>query len=128
MGLSTPTREQAKAWLGEVAFYGNLEVMAVEPGGQSKPRWIASLLDLVEFLVPLDEQGRLRSTVNYVDPAKLVTWVRDAVRDAELAERMQVVIASGKGYSVLAPALRELALARVVQCWELLKQPEAPTA
>lgn len=126
MGLSTPTREQAEAWLGEVAFYRNLEVVEVKPGGEPKPRWIAGLLDLVEFLVPLDERGRLGSTVNYADPAKLVAWVREAVGDAELSDRMQAVVVTGKGYGLLAPALRELALARVVQCWELLKKPEGP--
>jgi hypothetical protein len=125
--LTPPSRENAARWLREVNMFQTLEVAAVAPNGERKPLWLASLLDMVEFLVAYDESdtGNRRPTVNYADPEALIAWTRDVIGDAELADRMEEVVASRQGYGVLAPELRRLALERVTQCWELLKDEAA---
>lgn len=121
--LTPPTREDAERIIAGTGVLGTLEVSAVTPDGGRKIHWLQSLLDLVEFLTPSEEALKRgeRTVMNYADPTRIVTWVRDVVGDPELADRMQAVVGSGKGYAVLAPQLRELALQRVIQCWELLK-------
>lgn len=122
-GLTPPSREDAERWLGEVGMFSRLEVAEVTPAGEVNPRWLSSLLDMVEFIVPSEDLGQdgQRPAVNYADPALLVAWVRNTIADTELADRMDEVIASRKGYAVLAPEIRQLALDRVIQCWEILK-------
>jgi hypothetical protein len=121
--LTPPSHEDAEKWMREVGMFHKLEVAEIAPDGERRPRWLSSLMDVVEFLLPTDEgeKGAARPAVNYVDPDALATWIRESIGDPELADRMQEVIASGTGYVLLSGELGRLALTRALQCWELLK-------
>jgi hypothetical protein len=121
--LTPPNREQAEHWMRDLGIVHKLEVVEITPGGERKPIWLHSLLDAVEFLLPAEmgKPGSTPSSVNFVDPARLVAWTRDAIGDPELADRMDEVVATGAGYRFLTPQLGKLALARLLECWELLK-------
>lgn len=121
--LTPPSREQAEHWMRDLGIVRKLEVAEITPGGERKPCWLLSLLDAVEFLLPAEmgKPGSTPSSVNFVDPAKLAAWTREAIGDSELADRMDDIVASGGGYRFLAPELGKLALVRLLQCWDLLK-------
>lgn len=126
--LTVPSTADAERWMRDLGILGKLEVAEIAPGGVRKPVWLASLLDMAEFLLASDAAEQdTRDVVRFVDPKRVVEWTRETVGDTELADRMEEVIASGGGYLQLAPRLGRLTLSRVVQCWDLIKaKDEAP--
>ena len=120
--LSEPTAEQAAHWMREVGILDALQAAELTPTSGPSRRRLTSLRHVALFLSPFDDLDgtNIRARINFLDPKGLSAWVRKTIGDAELADRMDEVIATGKAYAFLVPQLKTLVLERGSQCSKLL--------
>jgi hypothetical protein len=122
--LSVPSREDAELWMRDVGIFRALEAAELLSTANPK-RGLSSLLEVAEFLTPFDSTADDPDVgVHFVAPDRLAQWTRDTIGDAELADRIDEIVATGGAYAFLVPQLQRLILARVSQYWELLR-PDA---
>jgi hypothetical protein len=96
------------------------------PGGQlsagqgSHRVGLPSLADVEAFLVPLTAEEILSAgmggRLNYLEPATLASWVRDIIGDPDLADALDVLVASDRAFGLLVPEMKELLAERLAQC------------
>jgi hypothetical protein len=87
---------------------------------------IGSLAEAEAFLKPISPEEAAAMTTSmriyYVDPGVLSSWVRDTIGDAELAARLDEVIATGRAYGLLVPDMKRLIAERLAECRAVLDQ------
>lgn len=92
----------------------------MQPMAGNKPVWLRSLAEVESFLFALStEEVRSFSTrqqIHYVEPARLVAWVRDVIGDSELAASLQDVIDTGRPFGQLVPDIKRLIAERLGEC------------
>lgn len=111
-----PSYEDAALWMRGVGIFRALEASELLSTAGPKRR-LASLLEVAEFLAPCGPAAG----VHFVDPKQLAQWTRETIGDHDLADRIDEIVASRKGYTFLVPQLQRAILARVSQYWELLR-------
>jgi len=115
-------------WMRILGAFDALEGTEFTAASEPTRRRLKSLYEVAIFLSPAKDLGGTHShaNVNFVDPKSLSAWVRGTIGDAELADRMDEVIATDKAYSFLVPQLKRLIRERGSRCSKLLRD-EPPT-
>jgi hypothetical protein len=106
-----------------------LEAGILTPMAGTRPVRLFSLEQAEDFLVvpggDVVTPGSTWATVNYVDPARLATWIGDTLGDQDLADGLREIASSRKAYGFLLPDIKDLIGRRVEQCKQVLGITEA---
>lgn len=80
----------------------------------------ASLREVEGYLDPVSAEELSNrgvwAEIKWLDPKTLVSWVRDTIGDAELAEQLDRVVATDRPYGFLVPEIKQLLADRLAQC------------
>jgi hypothetical protein len=127
--LSDPSPELAERLLGAVGPDKRLVGMKMSAMGGSNPVPINTFAAAAGFLRVPRYEDAIRSgsqeMIGYIDPAALAKWLRGVFGDHELADAVQAEIDTGEAFGLIAPRIKELLQARVVQ---IAPEPDAPDA
>jgi hypothetical protein len=108
--LTTPSREVALQTLQEVGFEDRLtgSILHVRAGIR-----VLSLYSLEDVFVLLKEP------YPQIDLDQLESWIRTAIKDGELADRIKAVISKATTEQASLPLIRDLVGWRLIQCKRL---------
>lgn len=94
--------------------------------GGSNPVPLYSLVSAASFLRPGTYEEAMRpnnqATIGFIDLSALSIWVREVFGDTELADAISKQVENGEPWGLAAEPVREMLMARVLQCREALGQ------
>jgi len=122
--------ESAERLLRHVEPTEALEAGILTPMAGTRPIRLFSLEEAERFLVLHDGKtvslGGAWTTVNYVDPTHLATWIGEVLGDQELSAAVLEIAATRKPYGFLVPELKGALAARVEECKQVLGITQEP--
>lgn len=117
--LTPPSPELAERLLREVGQEDRLTGLKMSVMGGSNPVALYSLAQVASFLRIGTYEEAMRpnnqETIGYIDLGALQTWVREVLRDTELADAIADETAGGEPYGLVAPRIREILMSRSLQ-------------
>ncbi|PKQ20770.1 MAG: hypothetical protein CVT66_03445 [Actinobacteria bacterium HGW-Actinobacteria-6] len=122
--FSVPSEELVRHAERELAYSERLTGYSASPAVGSQNVEMYSFAQAGKFLIGnnwanLLEDGT-KSSLNYVDMAKLVTWFREVIGDSELADAVEQDVAGAKSYMEQADAAGAVLKARFMQYLEVV--------
>jgi hypothetical protein len=126
--LSEVSEEEAAKFLSEVEFVNHIKGTTFHAMSGGKEVYILGLKEVAQFL----HFGSMKSlttlggggTINYMDFAKLRTWISDIICDKELAEAIDEETKKGSGFAHMVRPIKDLLQERVNQCEAVLQSKE----
>lgn len=122
--LSAINQDEAVRYSRLVGPDETLFALRMAPMSGNTPVDIPSVEALQAFLVVVtpEEAARLDMSlrINYTDPKAAASWVREIIGDADLADALDEVVASGKAFGLLVPDIKRVLAERLEQYWEAL--------
>jgi hypothetical protein len=116
---ATIRREDVARFVRVLEPHEQLQGVRMAPMAGNALMEIGSLQAAEAFLKPIsaEEAGEMSTSmrIHYVDPGVLSTWVRDVIGDAELADGLDEVIATGRVFGLLVPDMKRLIAERLVE-------------
>ena len=123
--LPLPSRELAAKLLSELSYEEKLVAWEVESSSGWMQCFLYSLKAAADFL-SVDTGGFMR----FIDPEEMHTWVKETLRDSDLAQAMAKLLAEWEACQdsvvryqkevALIQPMKELLTERLVQCKEVL--------
>ncbi|OKY78843.1 MAG: hypothetical protein BTN85_1346 [Candidatus Methanohalarchaeum thermophilum] len=123
--LSKPSEEQAKKILSEVGYGDKIAGVRMHAMAGNTKEPLGSLREVDNFL-KAKAPGKLikgqTSSVNYIDPNALSSWIKEVLGDSELAKKIEKNIDKEDDYRKQAKTIRKLIEKRIKQSRELISE------
>jgi hypothetical protein len=117
--LTQPSPDLAERLLREVGQDERITGLKMSVMGGSNPVALYSLAQVASFLKIGTYEEAIRpnnqETIGYIDLGALQTWVREVLKDEELADAIAEEMRAGEPFGIVAPRVREILMTRSIQ-------------